>query len=167
VFGQKVFYSEGFNGVEHNGTVWYSSIDKALDALQCVITISTWATSNAGLSRAVSVALSSPRHNPACASLREIVKKIRLPLKEHPDFNFFGLLIGKGGDIKHQLDAKTKCNIELRGIGNKKRKCGTVKEGDDEPLHVVITGDDQRLIDAASEMIEQLLADIRQDKSSR
>ena len=38
-------------------------------------------------------------------------------------------------------------------------------DSDDEPLHVVITGDDQRSVDAATDMIEQMLVVIDDEKN--
>ena len=38
-------------------------------------------------------------------------------------------------------------------------------DGDDEPLHVVITGDDQRSVDAATDMIQQMLVVIDDEKN--
>ena len=38
-------------------------------------------------------------------------------------------------------------------------------DGDDEPLHVVITGDDQKSVDAAADMIEQMLVVIDDEKN--
>jgi splicing factor 1 len=97
-------------------------------------------------------------------------KKIRIPIEQHPTYNFIGLIIGPRGKTQKELEAKTGCKIAIRGKGSVKegargRRDGKVMEGDNEPLHVVITGDDQNAVDAASDMIEQMLIVIDDEKN--
>mmetsp|Transcript_53930 Transcript_53930/g.110325 ORF Transcript_53930/g.110325 Transcript_53930/m.110325 type:complete len:641 (+) Transcript_53930:129-2051(+) len=101
---------------------------------------------------------------------RKRTKKIRIPIEEHPQYNFIGLIIGPRGKTQKELEAKTGCKIAIRGRGSVKegargRRDGKVMESDDEPLHVVITGDDQRSVDAATDMIEQMLVVIDDEKN--
>jgi splicing factor 1 len=101
---------------------------------------------------------------------RKRTKKIRIPVEEHPQYNFIGLIIGPRGKTQKELEAKTGCKIAIRGRGSVKegargRRDGKVMESDDEPLHVVITGDDQRSVDAAEDMIEQMLVVIDDEKN--
>ena len=109
---------------------------------------------------------------PGASSLlvRKRVKKIRIPIDEHPNFNFIGLIIGPRGKTQKELESKTGCKISIRGRGSVKegargRRDGKVMEGDNEPLHVVITGDNQRAVDAASDMVEQMLVVIDDEKN--
>ncbi|KAL7557155.1 hypothetical protein ACA910_002435 [Epithemia clementina (nom. ined.)] len=102
--------------------------------------------------------------------IRRRVKKIRIPVEEHPNYNFIGLIIGPRGKTQKELEAKTGCKIAIRGRGSVKegargRRDGKVMEGDNEPLHVVISGDDQRAVDAASDMVEQMLVVIDDEKN--
>lgn len=108
------------------------------------------------------------RQNPIL--VRKRTKKIHIPIEKHPTYNFIGLLIGPRGKTQKELEAKTGCKIAIRGRGSVKegargRRDGKVMEGDNEPLHVVITGDDQRSLDAASDMIEQMLVVIDDEKN--
>eukprot|EP00536_Pseudo-nitzschia_multiseries_P004008 jgi/Psemu1/253158/estExt_Genewise1Plus.C_640054 len=101
---------------------------------------------------------------------RKRTKKIRIPIEEHPQYNFIGLIIGPRGKTQKELERKTGCKIAIRGRGSVKegargRRDGKVMESDDEPLHVVITGDDQRSVDAATDMIEQMLVVIDDEKN--
>ena len=101
---------------------------------------------------------------------RKRQRKIRIPLDEHPTYNFIGLIIGPRGKTQKELEAKTGCKIAIRGRGSVKegargRRDGKVMDGDNEPLHVVITGDDQNAVDAASNMIEQMLVVIDDEKN--
>jgi hypothetical protein len=88
--------------------------------------------------------------------------KIRIPIEEHPQYNFIGLIIGPRGYTQKELENKTGCKIAIRGRSSVKegargRRDRKVMESDDEPLHVVVSGDDQRSVDAATDMIEQML----------
>mmetsp|Transcript_20432 Transcript_20432/g.34867 ORF Transcript_20432/g.34867 Transcript_20432/m.34867 type:complete len:386 (-) Transcript_20432:95-1252(-) len=101
---------------------------------------------------------------------RKRTKKIPIPVDKHPNYNFIGLIIGPRGKTQKELEAKTGCKIAIRGKGSVKegargRRDGKVMEGDDEPLHVVITGDDQRSVDAATDMISQMLVVIDDEKN--
>lgn len=102
--------------------------------------------------------------------VRKRTKKIRIPIEKHPTYNFIGLIIGPRGKTQKELESKTGCKIAIRGRGSVKdgargRRDGKIMEGDNEPLHVVITGDDQRAVDAASEMIDQMLVVIDDEKN--
>lgn len=95
-------------------------------------------------------------------------KKIYIPVEDHPTYNFIGLIIGPRGKTQKEMEAKTNCKIAIRGKGSIKegargRRDGQVMEGDDEPLHVVITGEDQASVDAAADMITQMLVVIDDD----
>eukprot|EP00934_Nitzschia_sp_Nitz4_P000222 Nitzschia sp. Nitz4//scaffold174_size87051//527//2499//NITZ4_005096-RA/size87051-augustus-gene-0.49-mRNA-1//1//CDS//3329538833//222//frame0 len=101
---------------------------------------------------------------------RKRTRKVRIPIEEHPTYNFIGLIIGPRGKTQKELEAKTGCKIAIRGRGSVKegargRRDGKVMESDDEPLHVVITGDDQRSVDAATDMVEQMLVVIDDEKN--
>lgn len=101
---------------------------------------------------------------------RKRTKKIRIPIEMHPTYNFIGLIIGPRGKTQKELESKTGCKIAIRGRGSVKegargRRDGKVMESDDEPLHVVITGDNQRSVDAATDMIEQMLVVIDDEKN--
>lgn len=102
--------------------------------------------------------------------VRKRTRKIRIPIDKHPTYNFIGLIIGPRGKTQKELESKTGCKIAIRGRGSVKegargRRDGKVMEGDHEPLHVVITGDDQQAVDAASDMIEQMLVVIDDEKN--
>ncbi len=102
--------------------------------------------------------------------VRKRVNKVPIPIEKHPNYNFIGLIIGPRGKTQKELEAKTGCKIAIRGKGSVKegargRRDGKVMEGDNEPLHVVITGDDQRAVDAATDMIEQMLVVIDDEKN--
>ena len=47
-----------------------------------------------------------------------ISKKIYVPIKEHPEINYLGLLIGPKGTTQRQLSESTGAKIVIRGMGN-------------------------------------------------
>ena len=101
---------------------------------------------------------------------RKRTNKVPIPIDKHPTYNFIGLIIGPRGKTQKELEAKTGCKIAIRGRGSVKegargRRDGKFMEGDDEPLHVVITGDDQKSVDAATDMINQMLVVIDDEKN--
>jgi len=117
-----------------------------------------------------------PSMKPTLAGVtkRKRSRKIPIPVDEHPTYNFIGLIIGPRGKTQKDMEAKTGCKIAIRGKGSVKEgakgrltKNGTAQlaEGEDEPLHVVITGDDPAAIDAAAEMVTQMLVVIDDEKN--
>jgi len=107
---------------------------------------------------------------PGFLTKRKRSRKIRIPVEDHPTYNFIGLIIGPRGKTQKDMESKTGCKIAIRGKGSVKegakgRRNGVPLEGEDEPLHVVITGDDPAAIDAAAEMIESMLVVIDDEKN--
>uniref|UniRef100_A0A7S3L3Q7 Branchpoint-bridging protein n=1 Tax=Amphora coffeiformis TaxID=265554 RepID=A0A7S3L3Q7_9STRA len=102
--------------------------------------------------------------------VRKRIKKIPIPIEKHPNYNFIGLIIGPRGKTQKELEAKTGCKIAIRGRGSVKegargRRDGKIMEGDNEPLHVVVSGDNQRAVDAATDMVTQMLVVIDDEKN--
>ena len=96
--------------------------------------------------------------------------KIPIPIEKHPTYNFIGLIIGPRGKTQKEMEEKTNCKIAIRGRGSVKegargRKDGKAFEGEDEELHVLITGDNQSSVDAAADMVRQMLVVIDDDKN--
>lgn len=101
---------------------------------------------------------------------RKRTKKIYIPIDEHPTYNFIGLIIGPRGKTQKEMEEKTGCKIAIRGKGSVKegargRRDGKIMEGDDEPLHVVVSGDNQESVDNAAKLIEDMLVVIDDDKN--
>ena len=101
---------------------------------------------------------------------RKRTRKIYIPVEEHPTYNFIGLIIGPRGKTQKEMENKTGCKIAIRGKGSVKegargRRDGKIMEGDNEPLHVVVTGDRQESVDLAATMIEDMLVVIDDDKN--
>ncbi|XP_041107226.1 protein quaking-like isoform X2 [Polyodon spathula] len=79
----------------------------------------------------------------------QLQEKLYVPVKEFPDFNFVGRILGPRGLTAKQLEAETGCKIMVRGKGSmrdkKKEEQNRGKpnwEHLNEDLHVLITVED-------------------------
>ncbi len=71
-------------------------------------------------------------------------RKIFIPQKDYPGYNFIGLIIGPRGNTQKRMQKETNSKIAIRGKGSVKE--GAARDpkydyGEDEDLHVLITGD--------------------------
>ncbi|CAM9984961.1 unnamed protein product, partial [Choristocarpus tenellus] len=87
-------------------------------------------------------------------------KKLMVPVAEHPDFNFMGVLIGPRGSSLKAMEQRTGAKIMIRGRGSQKEQNLNDPEAN-EDLHVVIEGSDQAVASASSE-IELIFKDPQQ-----
>ncbi|XP_065347125.1 protein held out wings isoform X4 [Cloeon dipterum] len=78
-----------------------------------------------------------------------LTEKVYVPVKEHPDFNFVGRILGPRGMTAKQLEQETGCKIMVRGRGSmrdkKKEEQNRGKpnwEHLNDELHVLITVED-------------------------
>eukprot|EP00898_Chlorokybus_atmophyticus_P004598 jgi/Chlat1/5139/Chrsp33S05137 len=96
---------------------------------------------------------------PEAKRLREhkFEEKIYIPVKEHPDFNFIGLIIGPRGSQQKKMEAESGAKILIRGRGSS--KTGQDDEDGDDDLHVLVTGDDPDSVSIAANMVKELLFD--------
>ncbi|XP_050385693.1 splicing factor-like protein 1 [Argentina anserina] len=90
-------------------------------------------------------------------------RKLYIPMKDYPGYNFIGLIIGPRGNTQKRMEKETGAKIVIRGKGS-------VKEGrlqqkrdlkpdpsENEDLHVLVEADTQEALDAAAGMVEKLL----------
>lgn len=93
----------------------------------------------------------------------KVQKKLYIPMKEYPGYNFIGLIIGPRGNTQKRMERETGAKIVIRGKGS-------VKEGrlqqkrdlkpdpsENEDLHVLVEAETQEAVDAAAGMVEKLL----------
>ena len=84
-------------------------------------------------------------------------KKLYVPVEEHPEINFLGLLIGPRGATQKQLQEMSGAKILIRGQGSQRE--GAPPSGhpdDDDKLHVSIEGTDEA-VDKAYREVEKIL----------
>ncbi|GLC74139.1 hypothetical protein PLESTF_001466000 [Pleodorina starrii] len=87
-------------------------------------------------------------------------KKVYIPQDAFPTYNFIGLIIGPRGNTQKRMQKETNTKIAIRGRGSVKEGASRDPKydyGEDEELHVLITGERQDDVDKAVEMIERLL----------
>lgn len=69
-------------------------------------------------------------------------RKVYVPLKENPSYNFIGLIIGPRGNTQKRLEKDTNTKISIRGKGSLKEGSKRPKHpDDDDELHVHIQGE--------------------------
>lgn len=95
------------------------------------------------------------------------VRRLYIPVKEHPEYNFIGLVIGPRGNTQKRLEKETGCKISVRGKGSlKDGSKGRENQPDaDDELHVHITGDDEDKVLLAEKLVQELLQPIDDDKN--
>lgn len=87
-------------------------------------------------------------------------EKIFIPVKDYPEINFIGLLIGPRGNTLKKMEGESGAKISIRGKGS-------VKEGkgpstgphptEDEDLHCLITADTEEKIAKAIKAINRVI----------
>jgi splicing factor 1 len=73
-------------------------------------------------------------------------RKIFIPIKEFPGYNFIGLIIGPRGNTQKRMQSESGCKIAIRGRGSVKEGASRDPKydyGEEEELHVLVTGDTQ------------------------
>jgi len=93
-------------------------------------------------------------------------KKLYIPIDKYPDYNFIGLIIGPRGITQKQMEKETGAKIAVRGKGSvKDGKYPTPTQGEDEPLHVLVTADTEESLERAAAMVERLLVPVEEGKN--
>ena len=99
--------------------------------------------------------------NPLFTSVKRanLTRKLYIPLKEFPEYNFIGLIIGPRGNTHRKMESESGCKIAIRGRGSVKEGKGRKESSpdDDDELHVLIQGKDEQSVNLAEEMIAELL----------
>jgi len=85
-------------------------------------------------------------------------KKIYIPVKEHPEINYLGLLIGPRGSTQKQLQEMSGAKVHIRGKGASKAGSSNTHPDDQDELHVCIEGSEEAIAKAAKE-VEGILFD--------
>lgn len=104
-------------------------------------------------------------------------EKLYIPLKDYPDINFVGLLLGPRGNTLRQLQEQSGARLAIRGKGSvKDGKSTSAADEDDanavslasfsnpslnnassDDLHVVITADTQQRIEKAIKLTNEII----------
>ncbi|KAF0748264.1 hypothetical protein AaE_007402, partial [Aphanomyces astaci] len=96
----------------------------------------------------------NPLFKPPPEYLRaRLQRKLPIPHKEYPTYNFIGLIIGPRGNTQKRMEKEFNCRIAIRGRGSVKEgsKGKKMMSDDHEELHVLITGDREEDIARAAQ----------------
>ncbi|KAF7137410.1 hypothetical protein RHSIM_Rhsim07G0110700 [Rhododendron simsii] len=93
----------------------------------------------------------------------KLQKKLYIPMKEYPGYNFIGLIIGPRGNTQKRMEKETGAKIVIRGKGSiKEGRLGQKRDlkfdpAENEDLHVLVEAETQEALEAAAGMVEKLL----------
>ncbi|KAF0719137.1 Aste57867_1251 [Aphanomyces stellatus] len=95
-------------------------------------------------------------------------RKLPIPIKEYPTYNFIGLIIGPRGNTQKRMEKEFNCRIAIRGRGSVKEgsKGKKLTSDDHEDLHVLITGDREEDIERAAVEVARLLEPVDDTNNS-
>jgi hypothetical protein len=102
--------------------------------------------------------------------LKEV--KLYIPQKDHPNYNFVGLIIGPRGLTQKRLESETGAKVTIRGKGAAKEG-GQLRQdiqsrfpiGWNDETHVHIAGESWDKVDAAIELVEPLLTYVEEEEN--
>ncbi|EPQ31239.1 uncharacterized protein PFL1_01424 [Pseudozyma flocculosa PF-1] len=85
-------------------------------------------------------------------------EKVFLPLKEFPEINFFGLLVGPRGNTLKKMERESGAKISIRGKGSVKEGKGRAgADEDEEDMHCVVQADDEAAVKKCIRLINQVI----------
>lgn len=94
--------------------------------------------------------------------------KVYIPVKEFPEINFFGLLVGPRGNSLKTMERESGAKISIRGKGSVKEgkgRPGGPAEDENDELHCLITADTeekvQRCVKLINSVIETVSTELR------
>jgi splicing factor 1 len=72
-------------------------------------------------------------------------RRIYIPYKDHPNYNFIGLIIGPRGNTQKRMERETGCKISIRGKGSVKEgskgRATKQQPDEDDELHCHVSGE--------------------------
>lgn len=86
--------------------------------------------------------------------------KVYIPVKEFPEINFFGLLVGPRGNSLKKMERESGAKISIRGKGSvKEGKARPDQYADDaeEDLHCLVIADSEDKVAACVKMINRVI----------
>lgn len=101
----------------------------------------------------------------------KLYKKLYIPMKEYPGYNFIGLIIGPRGNTQKRMEKETGAKIVIRGKGSQKEGRSQQKRdlkldpAENEDLHVLVEADSQESLELAANMLEKLLTPVDEGRN--
>ena len=87
-------------------------------------------------------------------------EKVYIPVKEFPEINFFGLLVGPRGNSLKKMERDSGAKISIRGKGSVKEgkaRPEQYAEDAEEDLHCLVTADVPEKVTACVRMINKVI----------
>ena len=87
-------------------------------------------------------------------------EKVYIPVKEFPEINFFGLLVGPRGNSLKKMERDSGAKISIRGKGSVKEgkaRPEQYAEDAEEDLHCLVTADSPEKVAACVKMINKVI----------
>ena len=88
-------------------------------------------------------------------------EKVYLPIKDFPQINFFGLLVGPRGNTLKKMENESGAKIAIRGKGSVKEGKGKSDaahaSNQDEDLHCLIMADTEDKVNKAKKLIHNVI----------
>ncbi|KAJ5485013.1 hypothetical protein N7539_005001 [Penicillium diatomitis] len=88
-------------------------------------------------------------------------ERIPIDLEPIPGFNLRAQVVGQGGAYVKHIQQKTRCRVQIKGRGSGFIESSTGRESD-EPMFLHVAGPDPNDVQAAKELCEDLLANVRE-----
>ncbi|ODN81685.1 branchpoint-bridging protein [Cryptococcus amylolentus CBS 6039] len=86
--------------------------------------------------------------------------KVYIPVKEFPEINFFGLLVGPRGNSLKKMERESGAKISIRGKGSVKEgkgRAGHFPNDEEDELHCLITGDSEAVVKSCVALINRVI----------
>jgi splicing factor 1 len=87
-------------------------------------------------------------------------EKVYIPVKEFPEINFFGLLVGPRGNSLKKMERESGAKISIRGKGSVKEgktRPDQYADDADEDLHCLVLADSEEKVAACVRMINKVI----------
>lgn len=91
-------------------------------------------------------------------------QKVYIPVKEFPDINFFGLLVGPRGNSLKKMERDSGAKISIRGKGSVKEgkaRQDTFATDTEEELHCLVLADSEDKVAACVKLINKVIDTVR------
>ncbi|OKO95684.1 hypothetical protein PENSUB_11196 [Penicillium subrubescens] len=88
-------------------------------------------------------------------------ERIPIDLEPIPGFNLRAQVVGQGGAYVKHIQQKTRCRVQIKGRGSGFIESSTGRESD-EPMFLHVAGPDPNDVQAAKELCEDLLANVKE-----
>ncbi|WFD03821.1 hypothetical protein MOBT1_002516 [Malassezia obtusa] len=85
-------------------------------------------------------------------------EKVYLPVREFPEINFFGLLVGPRGNTLKKMESQSGAKIHIRGRGSVKHGKGAGGPLEEEDMHCIVTADTERQVKHCIKLINEVVS---------